>query len=105
MYNQLTTFCQLWLNFDKCESECNVILFPFAEAIILHYVLFKAKSKGTNVIHNLRCSFMKKSPFYVTGNLVIVMQFISQSVPKTSQNPRHAKAQGHVESLKLYSIL
>ena len=67
---------------------------------------FKAKSKGTNVIHNLRrCSFMKKSPFYVTGNLVIVMQFISQSVPKTSQNPRHAKAQGHVESLKLYSIL
>lgn len=68
--------------------------------------ILRQKARAQNVIHNLRrCSFMKKSPLYVTGNLVIVMQFISQNILKTSQNPRHAKAQGHVESLKLYSIL
>ena len=79
------------------------MLYYFLSLNQLFYIMyyFKAKSKGTNVIHNLwRCSFTKKSPFYVTGNLVIVMQFISQSILKTSQNPRNTKAQGHVESLK-----
>ena len=73
VYNRLTTFC--------LNGSLSAMLYYFLSLNQLFYIMyyFKAKSKGTNVIHNLwRCSFTKTSPF--TGNLAIVMQFISQSI-------------------------
>ena len=50
--------------------------------------------------------FTKQSAFNVAGNLVIVVKFTFQIVFGNSrQNPRHASARGHDESLELHSIL
>ena len=68
---------------------------------------FLVPRKGPHHIHGLRSRcFTKQSAFNVAGNLVIVVKFTFQiAFGNSSQNPRHATARGHDESLELHSIL